>query len=157
MTDLHLRGGVVDHLEDEDLELRRLFTRLHAARGGSVAERAEYDDLVVRTLRHVSAREAAVTDVTRAVSAEQGLRRVTARYQHTGPKRRVLIDRLERMSRGPRGAGGARGAELKRGANFDDDLHRLVQLVGNEIEWDLDEALPAIRVVLAGAARGDEL
>ena len=154
MTAMNLRGNAVDLLEDEDLELRRLFTRLHAARGGSVAERAEYDDLVVRTLGHVSAREAAVTEVTRAVSAEQGLRLVTSRYQRTRHKRRGLIDRLERMSRG---TGGARGTGRNQGEDFDDELHRLVQLVGTEIEWDLDEALPAIRVVLAGAARGNEL
>lgn len=153
MTALNLRGNAIDLLEDEDLELRRLFTRLHAARGGSVAERAEYDDLVVRTLGHVSAREAAVTEVTRAVSAEQGLRRVTSRYQRTRNKRRGLIDRLERMSRGAAGAG---GAGRNQGEDFDDELHRLVQLVGTEIEWDLDEALPAIRAVLAGAARGNE-
>jgi hypothetical protein len=39
MTVLNGRDRAVDLLEDEDLELRRLFTRLHATRGGSVVER----------------------------------------------------------------------------------------------------------------------
>jgi hypothetical protein len=99
----------------------------------------------------VSAREAALTEVTRVVSTEGGLRRVASTYQRTGPKRRRLIDRLERMSRG------ARRAELKQREDFDADLHDLVQLLGTEIEWDLDEALPAIRGVLAGMGRGNEL
>jgi hypothetical protein len=144
------RPNAVDALEDEDLELRRLFTRLHATRGGSVLEQVEYDDLVQRTLGHVSAREAAVTEVTRAASLERGLRRVTSRYLHTRPKRRGLIDRLERMSRRARVAGRNRGDE------FDADLHELMRLVSTEIEWDLDEALPAIRAVLAGTGREAE-
>ena len=151
MADPNGRASPVDLLEDEDLELRRLFTRLHATRGDSVVDRAEYDDLVARTLRHVSAREAVLTEVTRAVSLERGLRRVASTYQQTGPKRRRLIDRLERMSRGTRGAG------LNRGGDFDAELHHLVRLVGTEIEWDLDEALPAIRGVLAGTGRANEL
>ncbi|HXN60497.1 MAG TPA: hypothetical protein VN886_08575 [Acidimicrobiales bacterium] len=150
MTVLNGRDRAVDVLEDEDLELRRLFTRLHATRGGSVAERAEYDDLVVRTLRHVSAREAALTEVTRFMSTEGGLRRVASMYLRTGPKRRRLIDRLERMSRG------ARRSELDQGEDFDAGLHELVQLLGTEIEWELDETLPAIRGVLAGTGRGNE-
>ena len=150
MMDLNGRLKAVDALEDEDFELRRLFTRLHATRGGSVHEQAEYDDLVQRTLRHMSAREAAVTEVTRAASLEQGLLRVTSRYLLGRPERRGLLDRLERMSRRPRGAGRNRGEE------FEADLHELVRLVGTEIEWDLDEALPAIRVVLAGTGREAE-
>jgi hypothetical protein len=151
MTVLNGRDRAVDLLEDEDFELRRLFTRLHAARGGSVVERAEYDDLVVRTLRHVSAREAALMEVTRVVSTEGGLRRVVSKYQSTLPKRRRLIERLERMSRG------ARRPEPDRREEFDAGFHDLVQLLGTEIEWDLDEALPAIRGVLAGTSRGNEL
>ena len=151
MTVLNGRGSAVDLLEDEDLELRRLFTRLHATRGGSGVERAEYDDLVLRTLRHVSAREAAVAEVTRAVSLEQGLRRVMSRYRHTCPTRRGLIDRLERMTQSARGAG------LNQAEDFDAELYDLVRLVGTEIEWDLDEALPAIRVVLTGTGRANEL
>jgi hypothetical protein len=150
MTILNGRDRAVDVLEDEDLELRRLFTRLHATRGGSVVERAEYDDLVRRTLGHASAREAALAEVTRVLATEGGLRRVASRYQRTGPKRRRLIERLERMSRG------ARRSELGQGEDFDAGLHDLVQLLGTEIEWDLDEALPAIRGVLAGAGRGNE-
>ena len=39
MKVLNGRDSAVDLLEDEDLELRRLFTRLHATRGDSVIER----------------------------------------------------------------------------------------------------------------------
>jgi hypothetical protein len=151
MKVLNGRDSAVDLLEDEDLELRRLFTRLHATRGDSVVERAEYDDLVVRTLRHVSAREAALTEVTRVLSTEGGLRWLASRYQRTRPKQRRMFERLQRMSRG------AQTADLNQRGDFDAQLHDLVQLLGTEIEWDLDEALPAIRGVLAGTGRGNEL
>ena len=148
MTDLNGRANAVDALEDEDLELRRLFARLHATRDGSVHEQAEYDDLVRRTLRHVSAREAAVTEVTRGASLEGGLRRVTSRY--LGPSRAPEADRPRREDVAAHPGCWADPREAF------DDLHELVRLVGTEIEWDLDEALPAIRVVLAGTGREAE-
>ena len=72
-------SNAVDLLEEEDRQLRQLFTQLRGARGGSVDERADYGDLAKEAIRHMATREAAVVEVTRVVSHEPDLERVTAR------------------------------------------------------------------------------
>jgi hypothetical protein len=61
------RGDALDLLEEEDLELRRLFTQLRTIQGASVAERAEYGDLTKTTIRLLATREAAITEVVGVV------------------------------------------------------------------------------------------
>lgn len=67
------------------------------------------------------------------------------------PQRRALIDRVEKMSRG------VQGINLNQGQNFDAELQSVMQVVGTEIEWELDDALPAIRGAIAGTDREAEL
>jgi hypothetical protein len=144
-------SNAVDLLEEEDRRLRRLFTELRNVRGGSVDERAVYGDLAKEIIRHMATREAAVAEVAPVVSDEPDLQAVAARLEHAMPQRRSLIDRVEKMSRG------VQGINLNQGQDFDAELLSAIQVVGTEIEWELDDALPAIRGSIAGTDREAEL
>jgi hypothetical protein len=140
-------SNAVDLLEEEDLQPRQLFTQLHAAPGPSVHERADYRDLDKGTIRHLGTREAAVVEVTRVVSDEPRLERVAARLEDAVPQPRALTDRTEKMP------SGERGINLNQGQDFDAELQGVMQVVGAETAWGLDEALPTIRGSIAGTDR----
>jgi hypothetical protein len=53
-------------------------------------------------------------------------------------ERRAAIDRLEEKSRG------VQGINLNTGQDFDSDLGDLTQIVGTEIEWQLNDGTPRI-------------
>jgi hypothetical protein len=145
------RGNALDLLEQEDLELRRLFTQLRTMQGGSVAERAEYGDLVKTTIRHLATREAAITEVASVVTDTPELADVIVRIEADTGVRRPLINRVEKMSRG------VPPMNLNQGQEFDEALRDIVQEVGTEIEWDLEVALPAMKAAIRGSDNSNEL
>jgi hypothetical protein len=129
----------LDLLESEDLQLRALFTRLQQSQGESVEERATYGDLAKEIVRHVAIREAAVADVVRSVGTEPQLASMSTSLERPMGVRRLMINEVEKKSRG------IQGISLNTGQDFRGPLMELVQQVGPEIEWDLDEVVPAIR------------
>jgi hypothetical protein len=129
----------VDLWESEDLQLRSLFTRLQQNQGASVQERATYGDLAKEIIRHVAIRESAVADVVRSVGNEPELESMSESLQRCMTIRRPVISEVEKKSRG------VQGINLNTGQDFHRPLMELVQQVGPEIEWELNEVVPAIR------------
>ncbi len=144
-------ADALELLESEDRDLRELFTELRQRRGSSVEDRAEYGDIAKEIVRHVAVREAALVDVAQVASDEPGLSDLTSRIEHGRTTSRPHIDRVEKMSRG------VQGINLRIGQDFAAEMEELIQLVGTEIEWDLDEAIPELRASLRGTHRDDEL
>ena len=146
------RGGTaLDLLEDEDLELRRLFAGLRARRGSSVEERAQYGDIAKEIIRHLATREAALVDVSNVASGDPSLQEFSRRFEQSMREHRPYIDRLEKMSRG------VQGINLRVGQDFDGEMEQLTQVVGSEIEWELGVALPNLRGIFEATDRQDEL
>ncbi len=135
-------GDALDLLESEDLELRRLFKRIEMLQGVSVQERADYGDLAKSTIHHLATREAAITQVADALTQSAELEPLVSRLEADMSVRRPLIDRVEKMSRG------VQGINLNQGQDFDGALQDVMQEVGSEIEWELDEVLPAVKATL---------
>ncbi len=144
-------ANALELLESEDLELRELFTELRQRRGTSVEDRAEYGDIAKEIVRHVAVREAALVDVAEVASSAPGLSEFAARIERSRTTSRPHIDRVEKMSRG------VQGINLRTGQDFDAEMEELIQLVGTEIEWDLDEAIPELRASLRDSRREDDL
>ena len=108
-------------------------------RGSSVEEPAEYGHLAKSASRHLATREAALVDVARGASIDLNLQVITERFEASFHVHRPYIDRVEKMSRG------VQGINLRVGQDFESDMQDLIQIVGTEIEWELGEALPAIK------------
>jgi hypothetical protein len=132
-------ASALDLLESEDLELRELFTELRQRRGTSVEDRAEYGDIAKGIVRHVAIREAALDNVAQVTSHDPRLCELTSRIVRARTTSRPHIDRVERMSRG------VQGMNLRTGQDFDTEMEELIQLVGTEIEWDLNDGIPALK------------
>jgi hypothetical protein len=147
----HISVDAVDLLEREDLELRRIFTQLQGTRGESVEERAEYGDLAKQAIHHMATREAAVVEVARVVADVPGLESVATRLTKNTGDRRTLHNAVEKKSRG------VQPINLNTGQDFDEDLQRLIQLIGTEMEWELEEAVPVIKGSLAVNEQGPDL
>ena len=49
------------------------------------------------------------------------------------------------------------GINLKTGQDFDDEMQRVEQIIGTEIEWDVDEGIPRIQYALARSDEMDDL
>ena len=146
------RGGTaLDLLEDEDLELRRLFAGLRARRGSSVEERAQYGDIAKEIIRHLATREAALVDLSNVASGDPSLQEFSRRFEQSMREHLPYIDRLEKMSRG------VQGINLRVGQDFDGEMEQLTQVVGSEIEWELGVALPNLRGIFEATDRQDEL
>ena len=64
---------------------------------------------------------------------------------------RPHLNRVEKMSRG------VQGINLRVGQDFDGEMEGLMQVVGTEIEWELDVGLPELEGVLMAAGRQDDL
>jgi hypothetical protein len=144
-------GTAIDLLEAEDLTLRQLFTALRGARGSSVVERAEYGDIAKQAIRHLATREAALVDVSEVASHDPGLRDVSDRFAGAMREHRPHLDRVEKMSRG------VQGINLRVGQDFDGEMEGLMQVVGTEIEWELEVGLPELEGALKAAGRQDDL
>jgi hypothetical protein len=140
-------GTALDLLEDEDLELRRLFMALRARRGSSVDERAQYGDIAKETMRHLAKREAALVDASNVASDDPGLQEFSSRIEDGMRQHRPYIERVEKMSRG------VQGIDLRVGQGFDGEMEQLMQVVGTEIEWELDVALPDLKGILEATDR----
>jgi hypothetical protein len=149
--DPSVSGTALDLLEREDKKLVSVFTQVMANQGSSVEERAEYGDLAKTLIRHVATREAALVDVTNVVSEVMALESVSEHYERGARVRRKAIGRVEKMSRG------VQGMNLNTGQDFDKGLTELMQIVGAEIEWDLEEGIPALRSVLETQDKVDSL
>jgi hypothetical protein len=149
--DPSVSGTALDLLEREDITLRAVFTQVKANQGPTVEERAEYGDLAKRLIHHVATREAALVDVTNVVSEVPELDAVSEYLERGARRRRKAIGRVEKMSRG------VQGMNLNTGQEFDKELTELIQIVGSEIEWDLEEGIPAVRSVLESQDKVDEL
>ena len=86
-------GDALDLLWNEDVELRRIFTELQRHRGPSVQDRAAYGDLSKELVRAVAKREAALTEVARAIADAPTLRDIHTRFEADRTLRRpVLIE-----------------------------------------------------------------
>ncbi len=144
-------GNALDLLEREDLELRRLFTVLRQHRGSSVEDRADYGNAAKDVIRHIATREAALVEVAESVSGHPGLEQLSAELDDRMVPRRQQIDRVEKMSRG------VQGINLNLGQDFDAEMQELEQIVGTEIEWELDEAIPQIQHAMAMSDTGDSM
>ena len=64
---------------------------------------------------------------------------------------RPHLNRVEKMSRG------VQGINLRVGQDFDGEMEGLMQVVGTEIEWELDVGLPELEGVLKAACSRDDL
>lgn len=138
-------SDAVELLEAEDLELRDLFADLRHHRGTSVEDRAAYGDVAKEIVRHVATREATLVELSKVAAQDLELRELAERIDEATPVRRPHIDRVEKMSRG------VQGINLRTGQDFDTEMEALIQVVGTEIEWELDELLPAVRGALRRA------
>jgi len=145
------RGDALDLLEQEDLELRGLFTQLRHMQRDSVPDRAEYGDLAKTTIQHLATREAALTEVVGVVSGTPELANVVARIEADTDVRRPLFSRVEKMSRG------VPPINLNQGQDFDGALRDTVEQVGTEIEWDLEVALPSMKALIRGSDHAEGL
>lgn len=135
-------SNAVELLEAEDLELRDLFGELRQHRGASVEDRAAYGDAAKAIVRHIATREAALVEVSAVAARELESSGFAERLEDATLVRRPHIDRVEKMSRG------VQGINLRTGQDFDPEMEALIQVVGTEIEWELDEMLPALRGAL---------
>jgi hypothetical protein len=135
-------GTALDLLEREDRELRSMFVLVLANQGPTVDERAEYGNLAKTVVRKVATREAAIVDVQEVVADVPELGNLAEQLVQQAHARRQVFDRVEKMSRG------VQGISLNTGQDFDSEFTQLLQIVGSEIEWDLDEAIPAVRSAL---------
>jgi hypothetical protein len=136
------QGSALDLLEHEDRALRQIFADLRASKGDSVEARAQYGDLAKSLIRRVSAREAALVDLEKVATDVPELSAITRRLEQQRVPRRDALDRVEKMSRG------VQGINLNTGQDFDGELSQLTQIVGSEIDWDLEEVVPAVRHAL---------
>jgi hypothetical protein len=150
-ADTMTQGDALDLLEQEDLELRSLFAHMRTNHGDSVVARADYGDLAKTAIQHFATREAALTEVVAVVNDAPELAEVVARIASDTEVRRPLISRVEKMSRG------VPPNNLNQGQDFDSALREAIGEVGTEIEWDLDVALPAMKAVIRGSGRSEEL
>ncbi len=151
MRSEHGDGNALDLLEREDIALRQAFGKVRTTRGPAVEERADYGDLAKSVIQRVATREAALVDVASVVSGVPELETLSHRLEHHSAVRRQVIDRVEKMSRG------VQGINLNTGQDFDTEFTEMMQIVGSEIEWDLDEAIPALRKALEEQGRSGAL
>ncbi len=144
-------SDAIELLEVEDIELRDLFGELRQHRGPSVEDRAKYGDVAKEIVRHVATREATLVELSKVAASDPELRVFSERIDDATAERRSHIDRVEKMSRG------VQGINLRTGQDFDSEIDALIQVVGTEIEWQLDELLPALRGALGQADRDVDL
>lgn len=137
----------LDLLEDEDRRVLRLSaevdeirSQVTAATGGTRVEaRADYGNRAKLLVRHFATREAAAVDVAAGIHDLDSLHEVAGGLRAGEEERRRRMDRVEKMSRG------VQGMYLNTAQDFDDELRELVATARPQIEWELQEAVPALR------------
>jgi hypothetical protein len=82
------------------------------------------------------------------LEGDPALEHVAERLESNMLEGRPYLDRVEKMSRG------VQGMNLRVGQDFDAEMLELIQVVGTEIEWELNQALPGVKESLAGPDRG---
>ncbi len=142
-------GSSLDLLEHEDLRLRAEFGHVRAVLSPAVEQRAEYGELAKSVIGRVATREAALVDVAHAAADVPELEAVSDRLAQQSTIRRQVMHRVEKMSR--------RGITPNPGQDFSREFTELMQIVGSEIEWDLDEAVPALRQALERRGKVQDL
>jgi hypothetical protein len=124
---------------------------LRARRGSSVEERGRYGDIARETIRHLATREAALVDAINGASDDPGWHEWSNRSEDGMRRHRPYVDRVEKMSRG------VQGIDPGVGQDFDVEMEQLMQVVGTEIEWEMDVALPDRKGILGAADRQGDL
>ncbi len=147
--------NALDVLEHEDRQVLETLGAIDVTRGSgthlheSVEDRALYGDLVKRLIREAGTREAAQADVVSGLGEEPGLSDVATAMETHAKERRPHLDAGERMSRG------VPGMVLNTGQDFDPELRALAEVMREEIRWELDDAIPAIRRSLSREAHDE--
>ena len=144
-------GNALDLLEHEDLLLRAMLHEVIDSSGSSVEERARYGDLARSVIRRVFIRESALADVAETAADLPDLHNVSVKFEQNATLRRPTLSRVEKMSKG------MQTMDLNTEQDFDAELSDLIWIVGNEIDWDLREAIPEVRHALVRAGRMGEL
>jgi hypothetical protein len=132
----------LDVLRREDRTLLDLFERIGQTRKSTVDTRYDYGNSAKEIIRHMAVRQSSLMDVALVSSDVPDLHTVGARMRDRGTAQRTLIDQVADMSRG------IQGISLNQGQDFDGPLHRLIEEVSHEIEWELSEAIPLIERTL---------
>ena len=91
-----------------------------------------------------------MTDITETLDHRGQAPDLVARFHQDMEDRRTAIDTMDSMSRG------IQGINLNQGQDFDGVLLSLIDLMVPEIRWDLDQALPELRRILAPTAQVEE-
>jgi hypothetical protein len=141
------RGDVLDVLEFEDTEPRSLLFRLGGSSDYSVMERYEYGSLDKELIRKMAIREADRDSVALVIGDCATLAEIATRLDSDTQQCREAMDKVEMMARG------IQGIALNEGQDFDDAVRGLRSIIGPEIDWELDEGIPAITQALSGEDR----
>jgi|ERR1700728_1226176 len=144
-------GTSLDLLEREDRKITDLYAQMEANAGSGVEERAEYGILGKELVRRITTRESALVDVATAAVEIPAVAAVGERLGANPIERRERIEGLEKMSRG------VQGMYLNTGMDFDGELADLMTVIRPQIAWELDEAIPALRLALSPMAEADAL
>jgi hypothetical protein len=134
-------------LEAEDRHVLDLLAKIDRSRGQSVESRDRYGVLVKALIRALGLREAAALEVLEGLQRGEILEPVAEKLREGLFERRRAMDTVERMGRG------VSGMELRRGQDFDRELGELRAIITGQIEWELREAIPAIRAAVPAGQR----
>jgi len=144
-----LDDSALELLAEMDRQIPVTLAGIEANRGQGVEDRARYGDLVKRLVRELGEREAASAHVSTVLLDQPTLAEVGTRMQRDASSHRELIARIESMSRG------VPGVSLNAGQDIDTELSRLGQMLSTQIAWELDEAIPTVRLGLSEVDRAD--
>jgi hypothetical protein len=112
-----------------------------------VMERYEYGSLNKELIRKMAIREAARDSVALVIGDCATLAEIATRLDSDTQQCREAMDKVEMMARG------IQGIALNEGQDFDDAVRGLRSIIGPEIDWELDEGIPAITQALSGEDR----
>jgi short-subunit dehydrogenase len=133
----------LDVLENEDERLLGLIQGIAITRGSAVEERYEHGNLAKEILRHLAVRESSLVNVGTVISSDPELRTIGSRMESRATERRGAIDEATRMARA------VQPVALNEGQDFDAVFDPLLDSEKQEIEWELSNAIPAIRNVIS--------
>jgi short-subunit dehydrogenase len=129
----------LDVLENEDERLLGLIQGIAITRGSAVEERYEHGNLAKEILRHLAVRESSLVNVGAVISSVPELRTIGSRMASRAPERRGAIDEATRMARA------VQPVALNEGQDFDGVFDPFLDAERQEIEWELSDAIPAMR------------
>lgn len=132
----------LDVLESEDRLLLEFFEKVKRNEGPDVEERYEYGSAAKQIVHHLAIRQSSLMDVARTIKGVPELRASAERMREQATSVHDQIDHLDDLSRS------VQGISLNTGQDFDGPLRSLMEVVGKEIAWELQEAIPAVRSAL---------